>query len=300
MRFEFIFVHRKIWPITVTCRVMQVSRDGYNSWVRSKPKREEGNEQERRIIEAATKVWEESQRAYGEPRIRISLERNGLVLSKSRLGRLLKQAEIVGTAGLRKKNGTTRARKKDARPKDLVNRNFNPESINRVWASDIKQIRTREGWLYLAIVMDLYNREIIGWSMHSDMSQIIIAKALKIALRHRRIDWAGFGLIFHSDRGSQYTAEATRRQLLRAGIRASVGKVACCFDNAVSESFFHSLEVECIQKQVYATREQAKSEIFSWMEGFYNRSRMHSSLGYLSPRQFLAKNGQLQVLQIAA
>ncbi|MBW7877631.1 MAG: IS3 family transposase [Candidatus Cloacimonetes bacterium] len=230
----------------------------------------------------------------------ISLKREGVKVGKSRLGRLLKEAEITGIAGLRKKKGTTRARKKDSRPKDLVNRNFNPESINCVWASDIKQIKTLEGWVYLAIIIDLCNREIIGWCMRSDISQTLVSEAIKMALKQRRIDWAGFELVFHSDRGSQYTAEATRRLLLRAGIRASVGKVACCFDNAVSESFFHSLEVECIQKQVYATREQAKSEVFSWMEGFYNRTRLHSTLGYLSPRQFLAKQNQLEMLQVAA
>ena len=300
MRFEFIFAHRTIWPIRVSCRVLEVSRDGYYAWVRSRPRREEGYIRDKQICAAILRIWESSYKSYGAPRILICLQNEGIRIGRTRLDRLMKEAGVIGLAALRKKKGITKAGKKDARPKDLVNRNFTPAESNRVWASDIKQIRTLKGWLYLAIVMDLYNREIIGWSLRKDMNQSIVSEALRMALKRRRIDWAGFRLVFHSDRGSQYTAEDTRRQLLRAGIRASVGKVACCFDNAVSESFFHSLEVECIQKQVYATQEEARTEVFTWVEGFYNRTRLHSTLGYLSPQQFLAKNRQLDRLQIAA
>jgi putative transposase len=281
VRFRFIHRHRERWPLWILCKVMQVKRSGYHSFVRREENRREKARIDEQLSQKCRKIWSDSNKTYGLRRIQGDLRNEGTLIGKSRLRHILK---AHGITGMQRKSYRclTDRHPRHARAQDWVNREFSPQSPNQIWASDITYVPTAEGFLYLAVVLDLFGRRVVGWCIHDRQDKSIVLNALKMARRNRKIDWAGFELVHHSDLGCQYTSETFRRALLEAGIRSSMGRRGCCYDNAVVESFFGTLKHECVHGRRFQTREEAKKVLFSWMEGFYNNRRLHSTLGYLS------------------
>lgn len=263
------------------CNVLDVSRSGYYLWL-------EGNKSQRAMENEA--ILKEIKRiranrrkkAYGAPRMHQELIANGFKCGKNRVARIMSKNGIKSTIRRKWKP------KKDSThnyplAKDLVNQDFNASKANELWSADITYIWTEEGWLYLAVVLDVFSRKIVGWSTHKHMDKEIVLNALKSAGKSRRI----FGKsIFHSDQGSQFASLAVRESLRELGLEQSMSGRGNCYDNAITESFFHTLKVELVYQERFKTRKEAKLAVFEYIEGFYNRERRHSSLGYLSPEEF--------------
>ena len=223
-------------------------------------------------------------RVYGSPRIHEELVELGYHCSENRVARLMR-ANGIKARQTRKFCVTTDSKHNNPVAHNVLDRKFDVGSPDRAWASDITYVWTREGWLYLAVVIDLFNRMVVGWSMGNRITQELTLSALRMALWKRK---PGRGLLSHSDRGSQYTSKAYRKLLSDHGIVCSMSRKGNCWDNAVAESFFHTFKTELVYHEDYGTRAEAKSDIFDWIEVFYNRKRRHSSLGYLSPARFEA------------
>ena len=280
MRYEFIDPHRSAFRVTKMCWMLEVSRSAYYAH-RKRPKsfRERDNE---RLVEKITEIYHRSRGRYGSPRITDALHDQGLVCGHNRVARLMRQNDIVAKRKRRFKV-TTHSRHKLPVAPNLVDRQFSAEAPNQLWVSDITYIRTRQGWLYLAAILDVYSRQIVGWSMDSFLGQELVLKALRQALGRRE---SAQGLIFHSDRGVQYASESVRRLLSKRTFHQSMSGKGNCYDNAIMESFFATLKTELIYAETYHSRAQAQQSIFQYIEVFYNRFRKHSALGYLSPMQF--------------
>jgi putative transposase len=234
------------------------------------------------LLAAIRRVHQEVKGRYGSPRIAAALNARGQPCSVNTVARLMK------THGIQAKTSRRFVRTTDSRhgmpiAENLLARRFEPDRPNAAWSADITYIPTADGWLYLAVVEDLFSRKIVGWSMDETMTSRLVVDALDMALRRRR---PGEGLLAHSDRGSQYASEHYRRLLTAHEITCSMSGVAQCWDNAPVESFFASLKRELVHHENYTTRQQAKASIFEYLEAFYNRVRLHSSLGFLSPEQF--------------
>lgn len=225
------------------------------------------------------KIHDDSRKTYGSPRILIELKELGIKCSKTRLEKLMRKNGI--RAKMKKKfKVTTDSKHTLPVSENLVNRDFSPTALNHLWLGDITYVWTREGWLYFAAVMEMYSRKIIGWSMAPRMSKDLVLDALEMAYKREN---PGRGLIFHSDRGSQYASREYQHRLWSYGIIGSMSRKGNCWDNAPMESFFHTLKTEHIFFEEFMTRSDARESIFEWIEVFYNRQRRHSSLGYLSP-----------------
>lgn len=277
MRFKFIQSHRQEFPVTRMCKVLEVSTSGYYTW-RSRPKsqRRETNE---RLIRKIHEIYRTSRRTYGSPRIHVSLNQSGEPCGLNRVARLMTEQGI--SAKKRKMYVVTTDSKHDMPiAENLLNRVFETENPNEVWLSDITYIRTLEGWLYLAAVIDLYSRRIVGWAMEGHMRVSLTLSALNMAIEQRR---PGPQLLHHSDRGSQYAAKDYRDVLDNYKMIGSMSRKANCWDNAPMESFFDTLKSELIHRYQYETQAQARSAIFEYIECFYNRERMHTSIGNMSP-----------------
>ena len=223
-----------------------------------------------------------SKRTYGSPRVHAILKGMGVKCSRKIVAEILRDNGWNAKTKRKFKVTTNSNHKHDVAP-NLLQREFLPPEANQVWAGDITFIRTSEGWLYLAVVMDLYSRKIVGWSMDKRMTRNLVISALKMALSHRK---PPRGLIFHSDKGSQYASADFKRVLWGSGIRQSMSGVGSCWDNAVVESFFKTLKTEHVYHEIFATRDQATASIFYWIETIYNRNRIHSTLGYKTPVDF--------------
>jgi transposase InsO family protein len=277
MRFQFIDNHRDEFPVTRMCKVLKVSRSGYYAW-RTRPvsAREMANRELADKIEA---VYNESDGTYGSPRIHSELQAQGVVCGKSRVERLMMLRRLCAKQHKRYHSTTKRNRAHRAAP-NLLKRNFTTERPNQVWLSDITYIPTQEGWLYLAAVLDLYARRIVGWAMADRMTSDLTLAALGMALRQRQPQLA---LLHHSDQGSQYTDGQYQELLKGHGIQVSMNGAGTWYDNAPMESFFGTLKSERVHHIVYYARNQARTDLFQYIEGFYNPRRRHSSLGYLSP-----------------
>ena len=261
------------------CRVLDVSRSGYYAWrVREPSEREMANE---KLLGRIRTIHQQSKGRYGSPRIYNALRQLGFRYNRKRIARLMRQHGVRGKRPRRHKVTTDSNHRLSVAP-NLLMQNFKATTPNRVWCSDITYIATRQGWLYLAVVIDLFSRRVVGWSMREDMSRHLVIDALRMALRQRRPQ---AGLIHHSDRGSQYASHNFQAVLKANGIRPSMSGKGNCFDNAVAESWFASLKVECAD-HIFATRAIARSKLFAYIEPFYNRSRLHSSIGYLNPVAF--------------
>jgi transposase InsO family protein len=269
--------------VSKACELMQVSRSAFYDWHQHQPSRRELDDQA--LGERIEVIHAESRRTYGWPRVYAQLRREGYHVGRKRVARIMRERGLIG----RCKRRATRTTFSDpeAAAADLLKRAFGPGTIevNRVYVGDITYIWTWEGWLYLATVMDLASRRVVGWAMADHMRAELACEALAMAIQSRR---PGPGLIFHSDRGTQYTSTEFGRVLDAHGVIQSFSRPRQCWDNAVAESWFASLKEECIHRQAWPTRVQARRAIFDYIEIFYNRQRLHSSLGYLSPAEYEA------------
>jgi putative transposase len=277
MRFQFITDHYGEFRVRLMCKELGVSKSGYYAW-RGRPpsKREMAN---RELIGKIEVVFQASDETYGSPRVHRALQKEGVQCSENRVARLMRLRNLKAKQ-VRHFRSTTRRNRKDPVAANLLKRDFSVERPNEKWLADITYIRTREGWLYLAAVLDLFNRKIVGWAMADQMTSELTKRALRMAIRERR---PGQGLIHHSDQGSQYTDSSYQALLKEHQVQASMNGVGTWYDNAPMESFFATLKNERAHQAVYRTRDEARVDLFYYIEGWYNRWRLHSSLGYLSP-----------------
>lgn len=256
---------------------------GYYAWrKRPQSKREKEN---RRLVVEIKAIHQESKQTYGSPRIFKSLQNQGYALGKNRVARIMK---LHGIEAKQKKRFqvTTDSNHNRAVAENILDRHFMPKAPNQAWASDITYVWTGKGWLYLAVVMDLFSRRVIGWSMQKTMHRCLVMDALRMALAKRT---PSEGLIHHSDRGSQYASSEYQEILQRAGITCSMSRRGNCWDNAPVESFFATLKRELIYRKRYRSRTEARADIFAYLEVWYNRKRIHSTLSYLSPVKYEAQ-----------
>jgi len=280
MKYAFIDEHRSGFRVKKMCHVLNISRSRYYAWRRrSKGLRQQENE---RLLERIKEAYKMGRRTYGSPRITKELRENGILCGKNRIARLMRIHGIYAKTKRRFKV-TTHSNHNLPVAENLVNRQFEADKPNKIWLSDITYIRTQEGWLYLSAILDLYNRQVIGWSMNERLTQDLVLQALHQAMGRRK---PGSGVVFHSDRGSQYAGYAFRSVLEQHHFSQSMSATGNCYDNAVMESFFHTLKTEVVYFERYRTRAEARQSIFEYIEVFYNRIRRHSSLGYLSPLEF--------------
>jgi transposase InsO family protein len=280
MRFQFIDEHRDKVPVTLMCNVLGVSPSGYYAWRERPPSvREMANRTLYKKIEA---VYHENRGVYGSPRIYHELDKQGVACSENRIARLMRLRGLQAKQTKRFKSTTKRNKAHPAAP-NLLKRDFATDRPDQKWLSDITYIPTLEGWLYLAAILDLYTRRIVGWAMSDRMTSDLTIAALKMALLQRQPQ---AGLIHHSDQGSQYTDQAYQVLLKDYGIRASMNGAGSWYDNAPMESFFGTLKSELVHHCVYYTRGEAKADVFLYIESFYNRRRLHSALDYLSPEAY--------------
>ena len=282
MKYAWIDGQRKAYPLPAMCETLAVSVSGYRAWKRggSLQRKRLSNAQLLCLIQA---IHRELKGAYGSPRMVRELRARGFPASKLRVERLMRENGIRARHKRRYK-ATTDSRHALPVAPNLLARNFTPPAPNRAWTADLTYIWTDEGWLYLAVVLDLFNREIVGWSIKPTMTAEIVTDALTMAWFRRR---PASGVIHHSDRGSQYASSVFQNRLSEYGMTCSMSRKGNCWDNAPTESFFNSLKNERVHGARYATRAQAIADVFDYIEVFYNRSRRHSGLGYTSPTQFL-------------
>lgn len=280
MKYRVIRENAKQYSIEEMCRFLQVSRSGYYEWNKrdKNPRRQE----DRKLAEIIRTIYEQSKGRYGSPRIYQKLRTEGFRCSRKRIARLMREMGLKARHK-RKFKVTTNSKHDHPIAPNLLNRQFKTDAPNQVWVADITYIRTFEGWLYLAAVMDLYSRKIVGWAMSDRMTADLAISALKMAIKRRR---PGKGLMHHSDRGVQYASKPYRKVLKKYGITCSMSRKGNCWDNAPMESFFSTLKTECTQDKIYLARILAQREIFEFIEIDYNRNRLHSTIGYLSPENF--------------
>ena len=267
--------HQAEYPIATMCRLLGVSPSGYYAWMKRQPSRRARADialtAEIRVAHAV------SRGTYGAPRVHAELATKGLRVGRKRVARLMSQAGLRGAS--RRKFVTTTIKGDGRQAPDLVERNFAAQAPDRLWVADITYIPTWSGFLYLAVVLDAFSRRIVGWSMATTLATQLVLDALNMALVTRRPS----GVIHHSDQGSQYTSIEFGRRCRKAGVRPSMGSVGDAYDNAMCESFFATLECELLCQRRFQTQAEARSAVFEFVEGFYNRRRRHSSIGYLSP-----------------
>ena len=280
MKFAFMRQHSHLFKIERMSKVFKVSRSGYYCHTKGKiSKRARENAQ---LLEAIKVAYEESRGIYGNPRIHMKLVLQGISCSRHRVEKLMRTHGIVAKMQKRFK---VKSKVKAVTPlaENHLKRNFKVEAPDQVWVSDISQIKTLEGWLYLAVILDLFSRKVIGVAMADRMAQQLVINAFNQAAGKRNIK---AGLVHHSDQGSQYTSLAFQHCLSRYGVLCSMSRKGNCYDNAVVESFFHTLKTQLIYNNHYESRQQAKEDIFEYIEIFYNTKRMHSYLGYMTPNEF--------------
>ena len=265
------------------CAVMQVNRSGYYRYLKQAG---EVKVTDQRELVAIKVLHEQSRASYGSRRMSKALQAQGHVIGRHRARRLMREANLV-CKQRRRYRVTTRSDASLAVADNTLNRQFQTETVNQVWLADITYLWTQEGWLYLAAVLDLYSRRVVGWSIAAHMRTELISSALTMALGRRQ---PKEGLLHHSDRGCQYASAAYREQLRQQGIRVSMSRKGNCWDNAPMERFFGSLKSERTDDRIYYTREQAKADVIDYIEMFYNSQRLHSTLGYVSPMQFEKQN----------
>jgi len=278
MRFRVIEDRRADYPVRLLCDVLGVSPAGYYAW-RSRPesRRSAAN---RDLVDDIRRVHRDTRGRYGSPRIHVELKAQGRGASRGRIERLMRRHGIRAIMPRPRRVRTTDSRHDLPIAPNLLDRNFIATAANQIWLADITYIETDQGWLYLAAVMDLYSRRIVGWAMADHLRADLPLAALRMAISAQR---PSAGLIHHSDRGVQYASTDYRKLMQSAGLRASMSRKGDCYDNAPMESFFHTLKTELVHHWHYATRAEATRDIFAYIEGFYNRTRRHSAIGYISP-----------------
>lgn len=285
MRFAFIDAHARIFHITTMCRVLEVSKAGYYAW-RARPLCERGKA-DRVLTAKIREIQQRVKQRYGSPRVRMELRALGFPCGKHRVARLMREAALQAKRAP-KFRVTTQAVPGHPAPPNVLARRFaratNPDLAqpDRVWAADITYVPTREGWLYLAVILDLASRRVVGWALRTRLDHELALAALRMALAHR----GAHGGLHHSDRGVQYASAAYQRVLAEAGFTCSMSRVGDCWDNAVVESFFATLTKELLLDDVFATRAEASRALFEFIEIWYNRQRRHSTLGYRTPAEY--------------
>ena len=280
MRFQFIEKHRDELPVKLMCKVLEVSTSGYYAW-RGRPpsKREMAN---RALTAKIQEEFKKSGETYGSPRIYQVMRKLGLMCSQNRVARLMSAADLKAKQ-TRRYRSTTKRNKADRAAPNILQRDFSAEAPNKKWVADITYIATQEGWLYLATILDLFSRRVVGWAMSPRMTSDLTLSALDMATRRCR---PGRGLIHHSDQGSQYTDSEYQAVLAAHGIVASMNGVGTWYDNAPMESFFATLKSELVHHRAYRSRAEASPDVFYYIEAWYNRRRLHSALGYESPEVY--------------
>jgi putative transposase len=273
-----VSAHQAEFPIATMCRVLGISSSGYYAWSKRSPSRRA--QTNAALSKTVRTIHAVSRGTYGAARVHAELAANGIPASKNRVARLMRNASVIGVS--RRKFVVTTVRDGGRQAPDLVDRTFTADAPNVLWVADITYIPTWMGFLYLAVVLDVFSRRIVGWSMSSTLHVTVVLDALSMALTMRRPK----GVIHHSDQGSQYTSIAFGNRCREAGVRPSMGSVGDCYDNAMAESFFATLECELLERSRFKTHADARNAVFEFIEGFYNPQRRHSSLGYLSPVAF--------------
>jgi putative transposase len=281
LRFTFIATHLEEFPVYLMCKVLSVSRSGFYAWNRRSPSSQELRRQQ--LSDLIHKAHQASRCTYGSPRVHRELTAQGVPCAENTVAKLMRQQGIRSKAQRRFTPKTTDSRHANPIAQNTLDRNFQVEQPNEVWAADITYIATAQGWLYLAIVMDLCTRRIVGWATADHLRAELATAALRMALSHTN---PFPGVLHHSDRGTQYASQEYRELMAKHNLEASMSGVGNCYDNAVVESFFSTLKRELVYHANYQTREEARQSLFEYMEVFYNRQRRHSTLGYRSPLEF--------------
>ena len=280
MKYRFMQSHEPMFSIGRMSDMLGVSRSGYYHFIKRVPSQRK--QEEERLLIKIKAIYEASRQTYGSPRIHAELKDQGESCSRKRIARLMKRAGIMAKM-TRKFKVTTRVNANAKAAPNLLAQNFTAEEPNQRWVADITYIYTLEGWLYVACVLDLFSRKIVGLAMKDRMTDNLVITALEQALTHRN---PSSGLMHHSDKGSQYTSRDFQKKLSQHTIIASMSGTGNCYDNAAMESFFHTLKTEHVYFERYQTREQAQKSIFEYIEVFYNRQRRHSTLNYMTPLAF--------------
>lgn len=281
MKFAFIAEHRARYPVERLCRTLEVTASGYYAWRRRSPSpRLVANQA---LLVAIRASHAQSQRTYGSPRVHADLVAQGRRCSPNRVARLMRQDRLQARPRRRFRPKTTQVDSSLPVVPNRLGRPFQAGAPNQTWLSDVTYVPTAEGWLYLAVVLDLYSRRVVGWAMDSHLATPLVLSALRLALGRRQppVAW-----LHHSDRGSQYASAVYRAVLADHGAQLSMSRAGNCYDNAPMESFFATLKVERVHRRRYQTRDEARQDIVAYIEGFYNPTRRHSALGYHSPMEF--------------
>ena len=264
------------------CRVLGLSPSGYYAWLGREPSARARRDAQ--LTERIKEIWGGNYEVYGRPRIHAELREEGKRIGAKRVGRLMREARIAGASRRRSTKTTTREQRAARVAPDLVDRDFSAAGADQLWVADITYVRTWTGFLYVAVVLDAFSRRVVGWSMAAHLRTELVLDALNMALWQRR----AHGVIHHSDQGSQYTSIAFGARCKEAGVRPSTGSVGDAYDNALCESFFATLECELLDRRSFRSHAEARMAIFEFIEGFYNRRRRHSALGYRSPADYEA------------
>ena len=273
-------MHRAVHKVATLCRVLEVSASGYWAWCKRPASRRA--QADAVLLRQIRTAHEASRGTYGVPRIHAELRAAGMLMSRKRVARLMREAGLAGVSPRR--FVVTTVRDRDQRPApDLVERQFAAEGPNRLWVADITYVPTWAGFLYLAVVLDVFSRKVVGWAMATHLRTELVLEALEMALTRRRPQQ---DVIHHSDQGTQYTSIAFGSRCAEAGVRPSMGSVGDAYDNAMAESFFATLECELLERTKFRTQAEAEIAIFDWIEAWYNPLRRHSALGYRSPNEF--------------
>jgi putative transposase len=278
--YKLIEAERTSFSIPLMCRMLGVSRSGYYGCRDSPPSKR--SREDAALTEKIREIHRRSRETYGSPRVHAELRSIGTRCSKKRVARLMREAGVRGCMRGRRKH-TTRRSKRATPAEDLVKRNFAATNTDRVWVADITYVATREGFLYLAFILDVYSRRIVGWAMESHLRTELVVDALQMAVWRRK---PAHGLVHHSDQGVQYTSLSFSERLKEVGIKPSMGRTGTALDNAMAESFVSTLKAELVSEMRFPTRQAARTAIFEYLETFYNTRRLHSSLGYRSPAEF--------------
>lgn len=281
MKYAFIKEHRNEFEVALMCNVFAVSRSGFYGWLNRDQTAKHLTQN--KLETAMTEIFIKSRCTYGSPRMHKALLAQGFCIGKEMVASLMRKLGFRAKAKRRFRVVTTDAKHKYPVADNKLNQQFAVATPNTIWVGDVTFIPTQEGWLYLAAVLDLCTRKIVGWAMYDTNDRYLTMSALDMALRRQKPDGK---LLFHSDRGSNYACYDFQNMLKQSGCQASMSKSGCCYDNAVMESFFHTLKTEFVHHMIFAKKQQAKDAIFEWIEVFYNRERMHSSIGYKTPVDF--------------
>jgi putative transposase len=283
VKFAFVKNHRVSWPVAAMCRVLQVSRSGFFSWLKRPASGR--SKRQRELVEKIRAAYQQNRELYGSPRVHRALLIDGQSVSRNTVAKLMRQEKIRAKSRRKFVPKTTDSRHEHPVAQNILDRDFQAEAPDRKWLVDITYVPTDQGWLYLAGVLDCFSRKIVGWSMADHLQTTLANDALEMALQQRE---PADALLHHSDRGVQYASDDYQHRLRSRGITASMSGKGDCWDNAMMESFWATLKTELIHQSHYAKREQARAAIFEYIEVFYNRKRLHSALGYVSPEAFEA------------